>query len=196
MDDEVGAELERLLQVGRGEGVVDREQRAGLVGCLRRGGDVDHAEQGVRGRLDPDEADVVVEIVGKARVELLGRDVAEAVALGLVDLGGHAVDAAVDVPDQHDAVARIEQVHDRRRRREAGGEGDAVACALEARERDLERGASRVRGARVVVALVLADRLLHVGRGLVDGRDHRSGHRIGLLPDMDRTGLELHRPEA
>ena len=30
VNDEVGAELERLLQIGRGEGVIDRELRAGL----------------------------------------------------------------------------------------------------------------------------------------------------------------------
>ena len=32
VDDDVGAERQRLLEVGRGEGVVDDEQRAGVVG--------------------------------------------------------------------------------------------------------------------------------------------------------------------
>ena len=49
-------------------------------------------------------------------VELARRDVSEPVALGLVDLGRHPVDAAVDVGDQHDALARVDQVHQRRRR--------------------------------------------------------------------------------
>ena len=45
--DDVGAERERLLQVGRGEGVVDDEQRARLVGDLGERGDVGDAEQRV-----------------------------------------------------------------------------------------------------------------------------------------------------
>ena len=74
----------------------------------------------------------------------VGRHVGEAVALRLVDLRGHAVDAAVDVGDQHDALARVDEVHQRRRRAEPGAERDAVLGALEARERDLERRARRV----------------------------------------------------
>src|SRR5207302_5646895 len=50
----------------------------------------------------------------------------------------------------------------------------------------------RVCDARVVVALVLADGLLDIGRRLVDRRDDRAGRGVGLLPDVDRTRLELH----
>ena len=82
---------------------------------------------------------------GEVLVELLGRDVGEAVALRLVDLRGHPVDAAVDVGDQHDALARVDEVHQRRRRAEPGRERDPVLGALEARERRLERRAGRVR---------------------------------------------------
>ena len=53
--DDVGAELERLLEVRRREGVVDDEQRAGGVRGIGRGPDVDDVEQRVRRRLDPDE---------------------------------------------------------------------------------------------------------------------------------------------
>ena len=67
-----------------------------------------------------------------------------------------------------------------------------VRGVLERREALLERRSGRVRDARVVVALVDADGLLRVGRGLVDrGRD-RAGRRVRLLPDVDRLGLELH----
>ena len=51
---DVGAERDRLLQVGRGEGVVDDEQRTRLVGDGRDRLDVGDAEQRVGGRLDPD----------------------------------------------------------------------------------------------------------------------------------------------
>ena len=62
------------------------------------------------------------------------------------------------------------------------------------RERGLKRGAGRVGDARVVVALVDADRLLDVRRRLVDRRDDRAGGRVGLLPLVDRAGLEVHQP--
>ena len=139
VDDEVGAERERLLQERRGEGVVDGEQRAGRVRRVGGAADVDDVQQRVRRRLDPHELRVVVEVRGEAVVELVGGDVREAVALRLVDPRGHPVHAAVDVRDQDDALARVDEVHDRRRRAEAGGERDAVLGALEARERLLER---------------------------------------------------------
>ena len=146
---------------------------------------------GFDGDLDPDDARVVVEMVAQVR-EVLRRDVVEQVALGLVHLRRHAVDAAVDVGDQHDALSRVDEMHERRRRAEPRRERDAVVGVLERGERLLERGAGRVRDARVVVALVLADGVLDVGRRLVDRRDDRAGRRIRLLPLVDRAGLEVH----
>ncbi len=51
-------------------------------------------------------------------VELGCGQIVEDVALWLVDLRCHPVDAAVDVRNQHHPVARIQQVHDRRDRAE------------------------------------------------------------------------------
>ena len=125
-----------------------------------------------------------------------GREKREAVALRLVHLREHAVDPAVDVVHRDDVVAGVEQVHERRRGAEPGGERVAVRRALERGEALLERGPRRVRDARVVVALVDADGLLHVGRRLVDrGRD-RAGRVVRLLPDVDRARLELHGADA
>ena len=53
--DDVGPEFERLLQVRRGERVVDDEPRAGLVRDRRQRRDVGDAEQRVRRRLAPDD---------------------------------------------------------------------------------------------------------------------------------------------
>ena len=124
--------------------------------------------------------------------ELLRRQVLEVVALRLVDLRRHPVDAAVDVGDEDDAVAGVEQVHERRRRAEAGRVGDAVLGRLERGERGLERLPRRVGDARVVEALVLADRVLDVRRRLVDRRDDRAGRGIGLLAVVDCARLEVH----
>jgi hypothetical protein len=124
--------------------------------------------------------------------ELWRGHVVEEVALRLVHLRGHPVDAAVDVGDQDDALARVDEVHQGRRRAEAGGEGDPELRVLERCECGLKRRPRRVRDPRVVVALVDADRLLHVGRRLVDRRDDRAGRGIGLLPLVDRSRLEIH----
>ncbi len=129
---------------------------------------------------------------GSRVLDLLGGQEVEAVALRLVDLREHPVDAAVDVVHADDPVARAEQVHDRRRRAEAGRVREAVVGALQRGEAGLERRPRRVAGARVVVALVLADRVLGERRRLVDRRDHRPGRRVGLLPVVDRARLEVH----
>ncbi len=196
MDDGVGAQVERLLQVGGREGVVDDDRRADGVGCVGGPADVDHVQHGIRRRLDPDHPHVVVEVRGEVLVELVGGDVREPVALRLVDERRHPVDAAVDIGDQDDALAWVDEVHERGRRTDAGAERNPVRRVLEARERDLERAARGVRDARVVVALVLADRLLHVGGGLVDRRDDRAGRRVGLLPDVNRARLEVEAVEV
>ena len=143
----VGAEVERLLQIRRRERVVDDEHRADRVRGIRRLADVDDVEQRVRGRLDPHEPHVLAEVRREVVVELVRRDVGELVALRLVHLRRHPVDAAVHVGDQDDALARIDEVHQRRRRADARAERDAVLRVLEARERVLQRGPGRVRDA-------------------------------------------------
>ena len=55
VDHEVGAELDRLLQIGRREGVVHGQQGPGLVGQLGDGGDVEDLQERIGRRLDPDE---------------------------------------------------------------------------------------------------------------------------------------------
>ena len=80
----------------------------------------------------------------------------------------------------------------RRRRAQPGRECETVLGRLERREAQLQRGARRVRDARVVVALVLADGLLDVGRRLVDRHRDRAGRGIRFLALVDGAGLEIH----
>ena len=192
VDDDVGAELERELEVRRGEGVVDDDEGAGGVRGVGRLADVDDVEERVRRRLEPDDAGALVQVLLEAGLDLLGGEEREAVALRLVDLREHAVDAAVDVVHTDDVVARLEQVHDRRRRAEAGGVREPVVGPLQRGEARLERRPRRVPGAGVVVALVDADGVLDERRRLVDRRDDRPGRRVGLLPVVDRARLEVH----
>jgi hypothetical protein len=107
--DEVGAELERPLEKGSREGVVDDAERADLVGRGGGGFDVDDPEQRIRRRLDPDELRPIVERPGQKRVRRRPLDL---VALRLVDLREETVGAAVDVVDRDDPVAGREEVED------------------------------------------------------------------------------------
>ena len=77
-------------------------------------------------------------------------------------------------------------------RAEAGGESESELGRLERGEALLERRPRRVPDPGVVVALVNSDRLLCKGGGLVDGRRHGAGGRVGLLAGMDRPRLEVH----
>ena len=85
VEDHVCAEVERILEVRGGEGVVDDEDRADRVGGVGGGADVDEVQHRVGGGLDPDHPRVLVEPVGQVR-EVGGRHVVEEVALRLVDL--------------------------------------------------------------------------------------------------------------
>src|SRR5262245_1947969 len=192
VQDDVGAERERLLQVRRGERIVGDDHRADGVRRLGGGADVDDVQHRVRRRLEPDNARALVEVRGEVLVDLLGLHPLELVALRPVDLREHAVDTAVDVGHGDDAVAGLEQVHQRGGRAEAGREGDAVLRSLERGEADLQRGARGVRDPGVVVALVLADGLLDERRRLVDRDRDRPGCGIRLLAVVDRARLEVH----
>jgi hypothetical protein len=68
--------------------------------------DVDHVQQRVRRRLEPDEPRALVQMLGEVAADLGRRQPRELVALGLVHLREHPVDAAVDVVHGDDAIAR------------------------------------------------------------------------------------------
>jgi hypothetical protein len=146
VEDEVGAQLEGLLEIRRGEGVVHDDYRPDGVCGLGRLADVDQVQEGVRRRLQPDDPGRLVEVVREAGRDLVGREVREAVALRLVDLREHAVHAAVDVVHGDDALPGAHEVHDRRRGSQAGGVRKPVLGVLERRQTGLERGPGRVAG--------------------------------------------------
>ena len=106
--------------------------------------------------------------------------------------------AAVGVVGDDDVVAGLEARGDGADGGHARGKREAGAARLQRGDVGLERGARRVLRARVFVALVLAERVLDVGRGLVDRRDDGAGRRVGLLAGVDaergeaRGGVEFH----
>ena len=183
--------VERPLQGGGRERVVDHDAGAGRVRDLADRPDVDDLQQRVRRRLDPDEPGLGSERRGQARRASVRSTVVER------------------EPPSLEAPSRAAGTCRRRRRRRAPrgrpgarvssrvvsapiplAEREAALAALERGERLLERLARRVPAARVVPDLRLADRGLRVRRRLVDRDVHGAVRRVGFLARVDRPGLE------
>ena len=193
VDDDVGAERQRALQVGGGERVVDDAAAAPLVGQTGQGARCRRwTAAGCRG-LDPDQAGAVRPRGGDGRRRRTGPPRCAATPSRPVDLVDQAPGAAVGVVGD-----------DQRGRRAAASGGgrprppcplakaNPWAGALEHGERVLRTVAGRVAGAGVLVR-GLARLVLGEGRGQGDGRDDGAGRRIGVLAAVDGPGLEACR---
>ena len=192
VDDEVGAELERLLEQRRRERVVDDEQGAGLVRRRPDRGDVVHEQTRVRRRFDPHQ-------LGLARERRLQRgrvadvDLADYAAERLEDAIENAIGATVDIERDHDLVAGAQiRLQDRVLGRQARGKQRGVLDTLELGEDPLEPRARGIVRSRVVEAVVIARRVLLVGRGLEDRGDQGSGFGLRRLAGVNGLGGELH----
>ena len=161
--DDVGAELERLLQV-RATRTCCRRPRSAADG-VRALGDRARCRRtfssgfvGVSIHTTPGRASSAFST--RPTVGQVG--VGEAVALRREHLREQPVGAAVDVVHRHRPLARARRARARAEMAAMPGrEGDAVLAPLERREALLERGPRRVDGARVVVAAArLADAVL------------------------------------
>ena len=105
-----------------------------------------------------------------------------------------SVRAAVHVVADDDLLARIGQLGDGGGRRGPRREREPVAAALELGDRPLEPFAGGVLRAGVLVAPArLADRVLLVGRCLVDRRRDGAGQLVGLGAGVDGQRIEGQR---
>ena len=199
VEDDVGTELERVLEGRRGERVVDDEVRwngARLLGSPadRQGGscDVGQLEVRVGRRLEPEEP--------RSRGQLLPEDVRTGRQVGVsrlpcparpMDPLQVAIRPAVDIVADDDLLAARRELGDRSGRGGTARERDSVGSFLEHRHGPLEAVAGRIDASRVVVAATRTiDAVLGVGRGLVDrGRDG-AGDLVGLGAGVDGEGLE------
>lgn len=189
VDDNVGAVVERVLDVGGEEGVVDDDEDVLGAGDGDNGGNVDEAQGRVAGGLDPDEAGVGGDVLVDVDLDLRGEGDLDAVGLG--DLREVAVGAAVDVGHGDDVGAGGEALEDVGRGGRAGGVGEGVLCVLEGGDGVLKVGAVGVGGARV---LVLADGLGHgrLGKscGQRDRLDDGAGGGVVRRAGVDGEGAE------
>ena len=186
--DDVRAELDRALEVGRAEGVVDDDERSACCATSAQ------AAMSVT---------VIIGLVGVSRKTMLRVRLQRARARRRrprcrrsvncrPNFSQHpaeeAVRAAVHVLAGHDVIARLQHAEDGVGGGHAGGEAVAVLAALERGQVRFQRGARRVLRPRVLVALVPSELRLHVGRGLVDRDGDGAGLRLRLLAGVDAIG--------
>ena len=185
VEHDVRPQLERPLERGRRERVVDDEQRPRPPACAARSRTI-AAEaamsvtlsSGFDGVSSQTRRVALGERPPTARPGPPARSTYRASrrAGRPVDALEVAERAAVDVVADEDLLARRRELGDGRRRRRAAGERDAVAAALEVRHRALEALAGRVLAAGVLVAAAWPpDAVLGEGRRLVDRRRDRAG---------------------
>ena len=196
VDDDVGAELERPLEVRRRERVVDDERpRPRFLrappprGCRRPSSSGSSASR-------PTRSSSAASSALAATRRSCDAD-SNAVALGAYTLSRIAERPAVDVvaattwsPGARSACTVVVAPAPTRTRSRASAPSSAARQPSSARRVGFAR-------ARVVVALVLAESVLRVRGGLVDRAVDRAGRRVGGLPRVDRERLEVHyRPLA
>ena len=191
MDDDVGAECQRLLEVRREEGIVDGEQSAVLVGKLSDGTDVADEHHRVRRRLDEDHLRLRADFRGR-RFEVGRVDVVVGQAVLLVDVVDESDGAAIEVFGEQDVVAGIQQVEHHVDGGHARRDGPGALAALELREDVLELFARRIGDAAVVKARALLVAGMAVGGREVDRLADGTGC-IVFVTAVHFKGVVVHR---
>lgn len=190
VNDNVGTVLERVLDVGREESVVDDDHDAGAVGDVSDGADVDERKSGVGRSLDPDELGLGLD--QGLDVDLNAGGEGDLDAVGGGNLCEVAVGATVHIGDGDDMAAGSKRLED-----DSGGgrsrrEGQGVLGPLKRGNAVLEVGPVGVGGASV---LVLADRVadggLREGGGQRDGLDHSTSRGVVRRTGMHGESAEL-----
>ena len=190
--DDVGAERERVLQIGRCEGVVDDDENTGCMADLGEGRNVADLHHRIARRLNPEH------LGGRRDGGPNGGEIGHIHGVE-ADAPRHehpvhqAMGATVDVVAHDDVVAGLQRgAQQDVFAGESGREAVSVLATLEVCDEGFERGAGRVGTPGVLIAVTeSADAILNEGGGLVDRLDDRAGRRIRRLASRDGTGTEV-----
>ena len=197
--DQIGAELDRPLDVRARERVVDDQPRIVTVGEIGRRSKVGDAHHRIGRGFDEQHP-------GRGRhraldvVEVRRVDVRERQLIAAQDLVEEPERAAVGVVGHDDVVAGLQHRGNGADGRHARRKRESFLARLDGGEVSLERHPRRVLRPGVFIALVAAERLLDVRRGLIDRRDDGARRRVGLLAGVEADGTEtrarceLHDP--
>ena len=198
MHDEVGAELDRPAEIGRGKSVVDQQRDLCVMRDLRDGRNIQHFEAGIADGLADHQPRVRLDrgakFVERARLDE-GRGDAEARQRMRQQIDR----AAIERGGGDDMVAGIHQRCDRKMQRGHAARGaDRADAVFQRRQPLLEHGRGRVGNAGIDVAgaLQVEQRcgvvgiLKHVGSGLVDRDGACARYGIGMLARMQAQGFE------
>src|SRR5688572_1351060 len=159
------------------------------VGSGDNSADIDQAESWVAGRLDPDKAGLVGNVLCDVDLNLWGER--DTNSMGFCDLCEVAVSPSVDIRDRNDVIASSEALEDNSSGGTAGRKGEGVASMLERCNSGLEVCAVRIRGARVLVcAYWLADSRLGEGGREGDGLNDGASDRIMGRASVNGQGAE------
>ena len=198
VQDDVGAESQRPLQRGGGEGAVDQEAGAGNVRRLGEASNVEDLELRIGRRLGPDERGREARSAQRCRrragVREVNEDRLHPPAAEEVDR--QLADAGVDVGVKEDADACREGLENGRGGGHSGREGERGAALIDRRQRLFEA----VLGG-IALALVgpgvewLALGAVQEGGGEVNRRGDRAGLPVGLPPCVYGDGFEAHAGE-
>ncbi len=194
MHDDVGAEIDRLAQIGRRQRVVDDQRHVGLARDLGDRLDVGDDAARIGDRLDEDRLGLRRHRFFE-RGDVVGigpRHVPAEILVGMIELVDRA---AIKLLGRDEFVARHHQrVHHDHLRGMAGGDREAGGAAFERGDALFQHGAGRIADAGIDVAEGLQaeqrsgvlDVVEHERRGLIDRRRARAGGRIGLGAGVDR----------
>ena len=190
--DDIGTVGERILQVRRGERVVDDNARSVRVGNFGHGSDVEAGEHRVGRGLEPYDRRLRRELGGEA-IRVGEVEGPPWMARWLEDLVDQPKRPAVGVVPEHHPVAGTEhRAQEYVLGGKTAGEGEPVFSALEGGQTGLDRGPHRVARPGVFIGPgpEAANAVLGEGRRQADRRHHGARARISLLTRVDGPGLK------
>ena len=189
---DISPKLKRLLEIRRGERVVDDQQCTCLSRDRSDGCQIRDTHERVRRRLDENRACVRSNRICYS-LGISGVNVGEGEPKVLKHAIKEAERAAIYVLGTDDVVAGAEQLHDRIKTPHSAGESEAVAPALERGHVPLECLSRRVLPAGVLITFMLAQRVLHVRRREVYGRHDGARQRLRSLAGVNGARAETRR---
>jgi len=158
VDNDVGTEIERVLDVRGEESVVNNDEDTVLVGLRNNSSDIDKAQGRVARTLDPDQTGIGGNVLADIDLDLWCEGHLDAV--GLCDLSEVSVGTSVDIGDGDDMAAGSETLEDSGGGGGTGGESEGVLGVLESSNSGLEVGTVGIGGSGV---LILANGLANGG---------------------------------